>query len=122
MKELKINTLDIPDELKGIMSTFVVVYEEGKEIKQQYKITYDYEYEISIVKAKYSKGGDEGLYEIALLKECRFVNCNLMQGESVLGYLDEEDVINVLKQINESKFNEKPNIKGLMKDFSKYLH
>lgn len=53
----------------------------------------------SIVKHDYSYGGRQGLYELAVLLNNEIHYDNPVSGGDVLGYLTEEDVSELLKEI-----------------------
>lgn len=57
----------------------------------------------SVVKHDYSYGGKEGLYELAVIKDGDLHYDNPVANGDVLGYLDEDDVTNALKQIQQFK-------------------
>ena len=57
----------------------------------------------SVVKHDYSYGGKEGLYELAVIKDGDLHYDNPVANGDVLGYLEEDDVTNALKQIQQFK-------------------
>ena len=57
-------------------------------------------YVASIVKTPHSYGGSEGLYEIAVFGKDGEISYTTPITNGVIGYLDENQVSDVLKQIN----------------------
>jgi hypothetical protein len=63
------------------------------------RIQFDNGYGASIVKHKYSYGGDKGLYEIAVLDSGGEITYATPITDDVLGYLSEEDVEHYVNEI-----------------------
>lgn len=59
-------------------------------------------YGISVVRGTYSYGGDEGLYECAVLKDNKLCYDTPIT-DDVIGYCDEDKVNEIIKQIEELK-------------------
>jgi hypothetical protein len=66
-------------------------------------ITFDNEYGASVVCTPYSYGGKSGLYELAVLGKDGGLSYDTPITNDVLGYLTEQDVTNVMKQIQDLK-------------------
>ncbi len=66
----------------------------------QCRIQFDNGYGASVVKHEYSYGGRDGLYELAVLKEDNLCYDTPVTSD-VEGYLSEDDVTELLKQIQE---------------------
>jgi len=68
----------------------------------QCRIHFDNGYGASIVKHDYSYGGREGLYELAVLDDDGNIHYdNSIANGDVRGYLNESEVTELLKQIQE---------------------
>lgn len=66
----------------------------------QYIITFENDYGASIVMGPYTYGGKDGLWELSVLKDgC--INYDTPITDDVLGYLNEEEVLDTLKCISE---------------------
>lgn len=59
-------------------------------------------YGISVVRGTYTYGGDEGLYECAVLKDNHLCYDTPIT-DDVIGYCDEDKVNEIIKQIEELK-------------------
>lgn len=59
-------------------------------------------YGISVIRGTYSYGGDEGLYECAVLKDNKLCYDTPITND-VIGYCDENKVNEIIKQIEELK-------------------
>lgn len=57
-------------------------------------------YGISVIRGTYSYGGDEGLYECAVLKDDKLYYDSPIT-DDVIGYCDEDEVTKIMKQIQE---------------------
>jgi hypothetical protein len=66
-------------------------------------ITFDNEYGASVVCTPYSYGGRLGLYELGILGKDGKLTYNTPVADDVIGYLTEQDVTNVMKQIQDLK-------------------
>lgn len=58
---------------------------------------------VSVVSHTYSYGGKDGLFEIAVLDGDGDLTYNTPVTNDVIGYLTEEDVTDVMKQVQELK-------------------
>ncbi len=63
------------------------------------RIQFENGYGASIVKHKYSYGGDKGLYEIAVLDSSDEITYTTSVTDDVIGYLRPEDVTDVIEKI-----------------------
>jgi len=68
----------------------------------QSRTYFDNGYGVSVVKHEYSYGGKDGLYELAVLKGDELCYDTSITSD-VEGYLSEDDVTELLKQIQELK-------------------
>ena len=66
----------------------------------QARIKFENGYGASIIKSSFSYGGNQGLYELAVLFEDD-ITYNTPITDDVLGYLAEDDVTKYLRQIQE---------------------
>ena len=67
----------------------------------QARIHFENGYGASVVKHEWSYGGKDGLYEIAVLDLDNQLTYETSVTDDVIGYLTEDDVTEVLKQIQE---------------------
>ena len=58
-------------------------------------------YGVSVVSHSYSYGGRDGLYEVAVLDSDDNLTYDTPVTNDVIGYLTEEDVTDVMKQVQE---------------------
>ena len=65
------------------------------------RIQFDNGFGASIVKHKYSYGGDKGLYEIAVLDSGGEITYTTPITDDVIGYLRPEDVTDVMAKIQQ---------------------
>ena len=65
----------------------------------QARIQFDNGFGASVVKGPYTYGGDEGLYELAVLDKTGDLTYDTPITNDVLGHLTEEGVTNILSQI-----------------------
>lgn len=65
----------------------------------QARIHFDNGFGASIVKGPYTYGGDEGLYELAVLDKDGSLTYETVITNDVIGHLTEQDVTDVLAQI-----------------------
>ena len=63
------------------------------------RMHFDNGYGVSVVSHSYSYGGRDGLYEIAVLDSNDELTYDTPVTNDVIGYLTEEDVSNVMKQV-----------------------
>lgn len=65
------------------------------------RMHFDNGYGVSVVSHNYSYGGTQGLYEVAVLDADDNLTYETPVTNDVIGYLTEEDVTNVMKQVQE---------------------
>ena len=65
------------------------------------RMHFDNGYGVSVVSHSYSYGGRDGLYEVAVLDSDDNLTYDTSVTNDVIGYLTEEDVTDVLKQVQE---------------------
>lgn len=65
------------------------------------RMHFDNGFGVSVVSHTYSYGGRDGLYEIAVLDSDDNLTYDTSVTNDVIGYLTEEDVSNVMKQVQE---------------------
>lgn len=65
------------------------------------RITFDNGFGASVIKTPYSYGGDDGLYELAVLDSDGKLTYSTPITEDVMGHLTSEDVTEILKQIQQ---------------------
>lgn len=63
--------------------------------------SFDHGWGASVVRHSYSYGGEEGLYELAVLHDGKLNYDHPVSGGDVRGYLDLEDVVELLTEIRE---------------------
>jgi hypothetical protein len=64
-------------------------------------MTFENGYGVSVVSHSYSYGGKDGLFEIAVLDKDGDLTYDTPVTNDVIGYLTEEDVTDVMKQVQE---------------------
>ena len=67
----------------------------------QARIHFENGYGVSVVSHTYSYGGRDGLFEIAVLDKDGNLTYDTPVTNDVIGYLTEEDVTDVMKQVQE---------------------
>ena len=72
-------------------------YMVGKKSRMHFENGYG----VSVVSHSYSYGGRDGLYEVAVLDSNDELTYDTPVTNDVIGYLTEEDVSNVMKQVQE---------------------
>ena len=75
------------------------------EVGIQARIFFDNGYGASVVQSPYSYGGNQDLYELAVIKD-NDICYNTPITDDVIGYLTEDDVTKYLGQIQELKIEE----------------
>ena len=65
------------------------------------RMHFDNGYGVSVVSHSYSYGGRDGLYEVAVLDSDDNLTYETPVTNDVIGYLTEEDVSDVMKQVQE---------------------
>ncbi len=71
----------------------------GKKSRMQF----DNGFGVSVVSHTHSYGGRSGLYEVAVLDKDGLLTYETPLTSDVIGYLSEEDVTDVMKQVQELK-------------------
>jgi hypothetical protein len=69
----------------------------------QCRMMFENGYGVSVVSHTYSYGGKDGLFEVAVLGKDGNLTYDTPVTNDVIGYLTEEDVTDVLKQVQELK-------------------
>ena len=72
------------------------------DIGIQARIFFDNGYGASVIRSPYSYGGNQGLYELAVIKDNNLCYDTPIT-DDVLGYLTEDQVTDYLRQIQELK-------------------
>ena len=72
----------------------------GEEFGIVSRTEFDNGYEVSVVKSKYTYGGDKGLYELAVFKDGE-ITYDTPITEDVMGYLTEQEVTDTFIKIQE---------------------
>jgi len=72
----------------------------GEEYGIVSRTKFDNGYEVSVVKSRYSYGGDKGLYELAIFKDDQICYDTPIT-DDVIGYLREQDVTEVMEKIQQ---------------------
>jgi len=67
------------------------------------RMHFDNGFGVSVVSHSHSYGGSSGLYEVAVLDSDGNLTYETPVTNNVIGYLTEEDVTNVMKQVQELK-------------------
>lgn len=67
------------------------------------RIHFDNEFGVSVVSHTYSYGGKDGLFEVAVLDKDGNLTYDTPVTNNVIGYLTEEDVTDIIKQVQELK-------------------
>ena len=70
------------------------------------RMHFDNGFGVSVVSHTYSYGGKNGLFEIAFLDKDGNLTYDTPVTNDVIGYLTEEDVTDVMKQVQELKFDQ----------------
>ena len=65
------------------------------------RMHFDNGFGVSVVSHSYSYGGRDGLYEVAVLDSNDELTYDTPVTNDVIGYLTEEDVSNIMKQVQE---------------------
>lgn len=65
------------------------------------RMHFDNGYGVSVVSHSYSYGGRDGLYEVAVLDSNDELTYDTPVTNDVIGYLTEEEVSNVMKEVQE---------------------
>ena len=67
------------------------------------RMHFDNGFGVSVVSHTHSYGGRDGLYEVAVLDKDGLLTYETPVTSDVIGYLSEEDVTDVMKQVQELK-------------------
>jgi len=76
---------------------------DGFMIGKKARMHFDNGYGVSVVSHNHSYGGRDGLYEVAVLDKDGLLTYETPVTNDVIGYLSEEDVTDVMKQVQELK-------------------
>ena len=77
-------------------------FEENSQlIGIQAKMKFENGWGVSVIKSKWSYGGDEGLYEMAVLDKDGYISYNSGVIADVAGYLTEEMVTEFMRKVQE---------------------
>ena len=86
------------------MKTFKDIIFKSNPMGEEYGIVsrteFDNGYEVSVVKSKYTYGGDNGLYELAIFKDGEICYDTPITND-VIGYLRPIDVTDVMEKIQQ---------------------
>ena len=74
---------------------------DGFMVGKKARMHFDNGYGVSVVSHSYSYGGRDGLYEVAVLDSNDELTYDTPVTNDVIGYLTEEDVTDVMKQVQE---------------------
>ena len=74
---------------------------DGFMVGKKARMNFDNGYGVSVVSHSYSYGGRNGLYEVAVLDSNDELTYDTPVTNDVIGYLTEEDVTDVMKQVQE---------------------
>jgi len=90
------------------MKTFVdLVFEQLNDapymVGKKARMQFDNGFGVSVVSHTHSYGGRSGLYEVAVLDKDGLLTYETPVTNDVIGYLSEEDVTDVMKQVQELK-------------------
>lgn len=107
-KFYEVDTSDVILDYKGFEDSIISIDSSGDG--KQYTFIFDNGYGASVINNKYSYGGKDGLFELAVLEKAEDEQYELTYSTpiagDVRGYLTSEDVRNYLKQIRELKGDE----------------
>ena len=76
---------------------------DGFMVGKKSRMDFENGYGVSVVSHTYSYGGKDGLFEIAVLDKDGNLTYDTPVTNDVIGYLTEEDVTDVMKQVQELK-------------------
>lgn len=77
------------------------IHPNGAMIGVQARLDFDNGYGVSVVRGPYTFGGEEGLYELAVMRGGRGPVYDTPVTDDVEGHLTEEDVTNLMIQIQQ---------------------
>jgi hypothetical protein len=72
---------------------------DGFMVGKQARMDFENGYGVSVVSHTYSYGGKDGLFEVAVLGKDGNLTYDTPVTNDVIGYLTEEDVTDVMKQV-----------------------
>ena len=75
--------------------------DDGFMVGKQARMVFENGYGVSVVSHTYSYGGKDGLFEVAVLDKDGNLTYDTPVTNDVIGYLTEEDVTDVMKQVQE---------------------
>ena len=78
---------------------FVEINDSPFMVGKKSRMHFDNGYGVSVVSHSYSYGGRDGLYEVAVLDSEDNLTYDTPVTNNVIGYLTEEDVTDVMKQV-----------------------
>ena len=81
---------------------YVPVEERTELMNERYVFQFANGHGASVIRNQYSYGGLAGFYELAVLKDGK-INYKTKITDDVLGYLEPDDVTDILKQIENLK-------------------
>ena len=76
---------------------------DGFMVGKKARMDFENGYGVSVVSHTYSYGGKDGLFEVAVLGKDGNLTYDTPVTNDVIGYLTEEDVTDVMKQVQELK-------------------
>ena len=82
---------------------FIKINDAPFMVGKKSRMHFDNGFGVSVVSHSYSYGGRDGLYEIAVLDSDDNLTYDTPVTNDVIGYLSEEEVSNVMKQVQELK-------------------
>ena len=82
---------------------FEQLNDEPYMVGKKSRMVFDNGYGVSVVSHSYSYGGRNGLYEVAVLDSDGNLTYETPVTSNVIGYLTEENVTDVMKQVQELK-------------------
>ena len=80
---------------------FIEINDAPFMVGKKSRMHFDNGFGVSVVSLSYSFGGRDGLYEIAVLDSDDNITYETPVTNDVIGYLTEEDVTDVMKQVQE---------------------
>ena len=82
---------------------FIKINDAPFMVGKKSRMHFDNGFGVSVVSHTYSYGGKNGLFEIAVLDKDGNLTYDTPVTNDVIGYLTEEDVTDVMKQVQELK-------------------
>jgi hypothetical protein len=101
---LVINIIEESQKTNSMKTFNDIVFKDnpmGSEFGILSRTMFDNGYGVSVVKSDYTYGGLNGLYELAVLDSDGHVTYDTPITDDVIGYLSEEDVTKIMKQVQE---------------------